>query len=174
MSSLRHVLLKNRLHLSLMDFWETFSNWRTDFRRSTGREWSKEPISTDITTNNNTNFLFIIFLPTFQCTITHFQGNLSSFVSKIKIYSQLFEYQLFCVVSGMILLPGWPKTQRKTLILKRFRTPCFFLGDNERSQVNVNLTDVTLQCYLLLPCNGYSRQFDVVPFRFCVHRIVIG
>ena len=90
-TSLRHVLLKNRLHFSLMDFRETFSNWRTDFRRSTGREWSKEPISTDITTNNNTNFLFIIFLPTFQCTITHFQGNLSSFVSKIKIYSQLFE-----------------------------------------------------------------------------------
>ena len=35
---IKHVLLKNRLHLSLMDFWETCSNWRTDFRRSTGRE----------------------------------------------------------------------------------------------------------------------------------------
>ena len=51
----KHVLLNSWLHLSLVIFEESFSTWRTDFRRSVGRLKIREPreaVATDFQGSN--------------------------------------------------------------------------------------------------------------------------
>ena len=62
MSSFKHVLLNNRLHLLLMIFRDIFSNSRTGFLRSAGRSYRREPRETDMAnheynTNDKSNFI---------------------------------------------------------------------------------------------------------------------